>query len=51
MAENYPQSTLEKVQAWFNKANQVSVPRTPYTAAVVDGTYRNPVNDYIEQAV
>lgn len=50
MAENYPQSTLDKVQAWFNKANQVNVPRTPYTAAVVDGTYRNPIDTYIDQA-
>lgn len=51
MATSDPQSTLGKIQAWFDQANQISVPRTPYNAAVLDGTNRNPINDYVDQAV
>ena len=47
MAEQ--QSYLAKIQDWFNKANQVSVPRTPYTASTIDQTYENPVSQFIDK--
>lgn len=49
MAEQ--QGTLAKLQDWFNRANQVNVPRTPYTAAIVDQTYKNPVSQFIDDKV
>lgn len=34
----------------LNPANPFGVPRNAYTAAVINGTYRNPIDTYIDQA-
>lgn len=45
------QGALAAIQDWFNKANQVNVPRTPYTAAALDGIYENPVGQWMDDKV
>jgi len=45
------QSWLGKVQDFFNKTNNVTVPVTPYTQAAINGTAENPVSNIIDSTV